>query len=71
MFEHFWKILKPNGELLIQCGGYGEFEKTFSIFNKVRKSKEFYNYFCNDKGEERTLGVDHGILLKKKIQKKC
>jgi hypothetical protein len=69
VFEHFWKILKPNGKLLIQCGGYGEFEKTFSIFNKVRKSKEFYNYFSMTK--ERTLGVDHGILLKKKIQKKC
>ena len=57
MFEHFWKILKPNGKLLIQCGGYGEFAKTFSIFNKVRKSKEFYNYFCNDKGEDTWSGA--------------
>ena len=52
VFEHFWQILKPNGELLIQCGGYGEFAKTLSIFNKVRKSNKFYNYFCNEKGEE-------------------
>jgi hypothetical protein len=56
VFEHFWNILKPNGKLLIQCGGYGEFAKTFSIFNKVRKSKEFYNYFCNDKGEDTWSG---------------
>ena len=52
MFEHFWQILKPNGELLIQCGGYGEFAKTLPIFNKVRKSNQFYIYFCNDKGED-------------------
>jgi trans-aconitate 2-methyltransferase len=52
MFEHFWQILKPNGEILIQCGGYGEFAKTLPIFNKVRKSNQFYNYFCNDKGED-------------------
>ena len=52
MFEHFWQILKPNGELLIQFGGYGEFAKTLPIFNIVRKSNQFYNYFCNDKGED-------------------
>jgi trans-aconitate methyltransferase len=23
VFERFWQILKPNGQLLIQCGGYG------------------------------------------------
>ena len=51
MFELFWQILKPDGQLLIQCGGYGEFAKTLPIFNKVRKSNQFYNYFCNDKGE--------------------
>jgi trans-aconitate 2-methyltransferase len=52
VFEHFWKILKPDGQLLVQCGGYGNLTKTLSILNKVRKSKEFYNYFCNNKGED-------------------
>ena len=37
---------------MIQCGGYGEFVKTLPLFNKVRKSNQFYNYFCNDKGED-------------------
>jgi trans-aconitate methyltransferase len=52
VFEHFWQVLKPNDELLIQCGEYGEFAKILPIFNKVRKSNKFYNYFCNDKGED-------------------
>jgi len=51
VFRHFWQILKPNGQLSIQCGGYGNLTKTLSVFNKVRKSLEFCNYFCNRKGE--------------------
>ena len=52
VFERFWQILKPDGQLLIQCGGHRNLTKTLSIINKVRKSKEFYNYFCNNKGED-------------------
>ncbi|MGZ5509625.1 MAG: class I SAM-dependent methyltransferase [Nitrososphaeraceae archaeon] len=52
VFRNFWQILKPNGELLIQCGGYGNFTKTLPVFNQVRKSQEFCNYFYNSKGEE-------------------
>ena len=52
VFERFWQILKPDGQLLIQCGGYRNLTKTLSIINKVSKSKEFYNYFCNNKGED-------------------
>ena len=48
---NFWQILKPNGQLSIQCGGYGNLTKTLYVFNKVRKSLEFCNYFCNRKGE--------------------
>ena len=51
VFGHFWQILKPNGQLSIQCGGYGNLTKTLPVFNKVRKSLEFCNYFCNRKGE--------------------
>jgi trans-aconitate methyltransferase len=52
VFERFWKMSKPDGQILVQCGGYGNLTTTLSIFNKVRKSKEFYNYFCNNKGED-------------------
>ena len=52
VFERFWQILKPDGQLLIQCGGHRNLTKTLSIINKVRKSKEFYNYFCNNKGDD-------------------
>lgn len=52
MFGHFWQLLKPNGQLLIQCGGYGNSTKSMPVFNKVRKSQEFCNFFCNRKGEE-------------------
>ena len=48
----FGKFLNLDGELLIQCGGYGNLAKTLSIFNKVRRSKEFHNYFCNNKGDD-------------------
>ena len=52
MFERLWQILNPDGQLLIQCGGHRDLAKTLSIFNKVSKSKEFYNYFYNNKGED-------------------
>lgn len=52
VFGHFWRLLKPNGQLLIQCGGYGNFTKSMPVFNKVRKLQEFCNYFCNRKGEK-------------------
>ena len=52
VFECFWQILKPDGQLLIQCGGHRNLVKTLSIINKVSRSKEFYNYFCNNKGDD-------------------
>ena len=52
VFECFWQILNPDGRLLIQCGGHRNLAKTLSIINKVSRSKEFYNYFCNNKGDD-------------------
>ncbi|HEX2407451.1 MAG TPA: class I SAM-dependent methyltransferase [Nitrososphaeraceae archaeon] len=53
VFERFWQILNSDGQLLIQCGGYGNLAKTLSIINKVSKSTEFYNYFYNNnKGQD-------------------
>ena len=71
MFERFWQILKPDGQLLIQCGGHRNLTKTLSIINKVRKSKEFYNYFCNNKGLylylEVTINLAKNNIYKKEI----
>ena len=52
IFEQFWEILKPDGQLLIQCGGYRNLTKTLNIFNKVSNSKEFYNYFSYNKQDD-------------------
>jgi trans-aconitate 2-methyltransferase len=52
VFGRFWQILKPDGQQLIQCGGHKNLAKTLSILNKVSKSKEFYNYFSNNKGDD-------------------
>jgi trans-aconitate 2-methyltransferase len=50
VFERFWQILKPGGQILIQCGGHGDLAKTLSIINQVSDSKQFNNYFFNNKG---------------------
>ena len=52
VFEHFWQILHSGGQLLIQCGEHRYLAKTSFILKKVSKSKEFYNYFCNNKGDD-------------------
>ena len=52
MFERLWQILNFEGQLLIQCGGHRDLAKTLSILNKVSESKEFNNYFYNNKGED-------------------
>ena len=52
VFERLWQILNFEGQLLIQCGGHRDLAKTLSILNKVSESKEFNNYFCNNKGED-------------------
>ena len=52
VFERLWQILNFQGQLLIQCGGHRDLAKTLSILNKISESKEFNNYFCNNKGED-------------------
>jgi len=51
VFKNFYELLLPNGQLLIQCGGYGNLENTISIFNTVKDSSEFKPYFSNWKEE--------------------
>lgn len=45
VFKNFYDLLNSKGELLIQCGGFGNLEKTLSLFNTVKDSPEFNRYF--------------------------
>jgi trans-aconitate methyltransferase len=47
ILSYFWQLLKPNGELLIECGGYGNLEKILSITFKIVQSDQFKGYFAN------------------------
>ena len=47
IFKNFYEFLFSDGQLLIQCGGYGNLEKAISTFNKVKDSSEFKSYFSN------------------------
>ena len=52
VFDRFSKILNPDGQLLVQCGGYGNLAKSLDIFDRVRNSPGFCNYFENRYGEQ-------------------
>lgn len=45
IFRNFYNLLKPDGELLIQCGGFGNLKKTISVFNTVKDYSDFKQYF--------------------------
>jgi trans-aconitate 2-methyltransferase len=47
VLSHFWQLLKPNGELLIECGGHGNIERALSIIFKIMLSDQFREYFVN------------------------
>jgi trans-aconitate 2-methyltransferase len=47
LFTNFSRLLKPGGELLIQCGGQGNLGAIPIVLEKVRKSNSFKNYFTN------------------------
>ena len=47
VFFHFWKLLKPNGELLIDYGGHGNLERPLSIIFKIMQSEQFKEHFAN------------------------
>jgi trans-aconitate methyltransferase len=47
VFKNFYELLLSGGELLIQCGGYGNLENTITTFNQVKDSEEFRPYFSN------------------------
>ncbi|HEX6281930.1 MAG TPA: methyltransferase domain-containing protein [Nitrososphaera sp.] len=47
LFSHFWQLLKPNGELLIECGGHGNVERMLSLIFKIMQSDEFKEHFVD------------------------
>lgn len=47
LFSYFWELLRPNGELLIECGGHGNIEKIISIIFKIMHSDQFREDFAN------------------------
>ncbi len=47
VFLHFWQLLKPNGELLIDYGGHGNLERPLSVIFKEMRSDQFKEYFAN------------------------
>jgi trans-aconitate methyltransferase len=44
VFESFYDLLVPNGQLLIQRGGYGNLQKSL-VFDSTKDLPEFSKYF--------------------------
>jgi trans-aconitate 2-methyltransferase len=51
VFQHFWNMLKYDssepGQLLIQCGGYGNLQRILLLARRVTELNEFNEYFTN------------------------
>src|SRR5687768_2429986 len=47
VFSHFWQLLKPNGELLIEYGGHGNIQRALRVIFKLMQSNQFKEYFVN------------------------
>lgn len=62
VFSHFWQLLKPNGQLLIECGGGKNLEKTLSVIFKIMQSDQFKEYL---------IGNRHGIFPCRRRQRGC
>jgi len=45
VFKNFYNLLNPKGELLIQCGGFGNLKRTISVINTVKDLSGFKHYF--------------------------
>ena len=49
VFQHFWNMLNcygdMRGQLLIQCGGYGNLRRVHALIRQVMKLNEFKMHF--------------------------
>jgi trans-aconitate 2-methyltransferase len=50
-FKNFYDLLVSDGQILIQCGGYGNLQKAISIFNTIKESAEFKEFFSKWKDQ--------------------
>jgi trans-aconitate 2-methyltransferase len=47
VYSQFWKLLKPNGELLIEYGAHGNIERPLSVIFKIIRSDQFKEHFAD------------------------
>lgn len=47
VFANFWQLLKNQGELLIQSGGYGNIANTVSILDDIITTEPYRQFFAN------------------------
>lgn len=47
VFLHFSHLLKPNGEILIECGGGENLERTLPVIFKIMQFDQFKEHFAN------------------------
>ena len=52
VFDLFSQSLKSEGQLLVQCGGYGNLARSLEKFDQVKNSPRFRNYFKDQYGEQ-------------------
>jgi trans-aconitate 2-methyltransferase len=45
VFVHFWQLLRPGGELLLECGGEGNVQRALSHIQRIMHRDEFKGYF--------------------------
>ena len=64
---HFYRILKSNGELLIECGGRGNLDRLISVIFDLIRSDQFREYFVGWKQTWYFPGQDEMEKLLKKI----
>ena len=47
LFENLWRLLNNGGEMIIQCGGYGNLYNVLSVTDKIRLHDEFKPFFAD------------------------
>ena len=56
VWQHFYNALKPGGRIAIDCGGFGNLEKTLGLVPQIDPNIKFPNwYYANVADTERLL----------------
>jgi trans-aconitate 2-methyltransferase len=67
LFSNLRKLLKDNGEMLIQCGGKGNLRETHRLLEEVRMKSEFIKYFTNWVTPWNFASEEETLLILEKI----